>query len=129
MQATLSQWSSWFCSCSHGLQLPWEWVSVLPWLRAPQAVQCVGERDISLFFLTLPPSSVCLSLRLKNLPFTFTKLKDLAALWLSDNQVCISSRPLSERLHLLTSMQHKHTLLLYIRIYQITRPLLRTVYS
>lgn len=25
--------------------------------------------------------------RLKNLPFTFTKLKDLAALWLSDNQV------------------------------------------
>lgn len=25
--------------------------------------------------------------RLKNLPFTFTKLKELAALWLSDNQV------------------------------------------
>lgn len=43
--------------------------------------------------LSLPLTSpslcmcVCVSFRLKNLPFTFTKLKDLAALWLSDNQV------------------------------------------
>lgn len=41
--------------------------------------------EMSLFALNPLSGSVCL--RLKNLPFTFTKLKDLAALWLSDNQV------------------------------------------
>eukprot|EP00066_Takifugu_rubripes_P008323 XP_003974434.2 PREDICTED: leucine-rich repeat-containing protein 7 [Takifugu rubripes] len=40
--------------------------------------------EMSLFSLNPLCWSVCL--RLKNLPFTFTKLKDLAALWLSDNQ-------------------------------------------
>ncbi|KAM7388167.1 hypothetical protein PAMP_024365 [Pampus punctatissimus] len=53
-----------------------------------EAVQCVGRRNISLLFLA--PPFLRVSLRLKNLPFTFTKLKDLAALWLSDNQVEIN---------------------------------------
>lgn len=60
----------------------------LPWLGALQAVLCVGRRNVFLSLSPLPPC-VCVrvSFRLKNLPFTFTKLKDLAALWLSDNQV------------------------------------------
>lgn len=41
--------------------------------------------ELTVFSLNPLSWSVCL--RLKNLPFTFTKLKDLAALWLSDNQV------------------------------------------
>lgn len=69
------------------------------------------------FFLTFPlspPLCVSLSIRLKNLPFTFTKLKDLAALWLSDNQVSLSLCPRSPREHVankcvLTNVQHKHT--------------------
>lgn len=72
--ATLCQWLVQFCS--HGLQLPW--------LHTPQAEQSVGRQIIFLFSLT---PSTCVCFRLKNLPFTFTKLKDLAALWLSDNQV------------------------------------------
>lgn len=40
-------------------------------------------------FFCLEPLSGSVCHRLKNLPFTFTKLKDLAALWLSDNQVSV----------------------------------------
>lgn len=55
---TLSQWPSFGAVAAlDGLRLPWGRASVLPWLRALQAVQCVGCDGTSLFsFSPLPPS-------------------------------------------------------------------------
>lgn len=79
-------------------------------------------KETSLFALSLSLTAsslpLCLSLRLKNLPFTFTKLKDLAALWLSDNQVSALPLPETEPAHQCSAQTHP--LLLY-RMYMLIR--------
>lgn len=65
--------------------------------------------EMSLFSFSPLPPSVRVSLRLKNLPFTFTKLKDLAALWLSDNQV--SAHEYAAQTHTQLLCQHPHQII------------------